>query len=159
MSERRTPWTSNSSLGHRHRVEQNALLRDRVGHHLATLEQVLDSLRRELAEAHERNRSLLETQGRLQQELLRAELLRAAPAESEPQLRQDRHGCEREDQAHRALEGEMHRIAHRSADLAQALAAEQEERRVLEAEVKCLHDQVAQLTEIVRMLMREDEPG
>jgi len=143
--------------GLRQRLDQHALLRDRVGHHLSTLAQVIDSLRRELADQREEIRTLSSERDRLQSALSRADLLQADRVESEARWRQVCREYEREVQVGEHPKRDQQRMVQHCAELEQALAVEQEERRTLEAEVTCLQDQVVQLTEIVRLLMDESQ--
>jgi chromosome segregation ATPase len=156
VSERRDRrHTGPTPSGLRYRVEQHAVLRDRVGHHLATLEQVVDTLRRELSERRDEIRSLSAERDRLRSDLARLDMLEADKLETETLWRHERHEYEREARAGQTLELEKQQLVQHCARLEQALAVEQDERRTLMAEVQCLQDQVVQLTEIVSLLMAE----
>ena len=157
--QRRRRAESWRSTGFHHRLQHSAQLRDRVGHHLATVEQVMESLRNELAAAREQTRRLADERDRLNQQLARADLQQTEHAESESRWHDSRQEYQRETLAHQTLEREHQRLRERCAELEQAVTRERDERQILGLELECLQEQVHELQAIIDVLTRADEVG
>lgn len=154
-SRRQPPLPTYVHSGARHWLPDNSQLRDRVGHHLETLEEVIGSLRREVAESREEIALLVEDRERLRRLVTRAEQVQAGQLESESRLLESRHQLEREEHARQAAQEHTEALRRRCGELEQALAAERTVRRSAEQEVAYLQEQVRQLTEIVDLLARD----
>ena len=131
---------------------RGALLRDRLGRQVGTAGQLIRTLRHELDACREQNRSLLQQCAGLQQQLARAEVLGTRQAESESRWQHSRGEHEGEMRLRQALERRERGLGDRCARLEAELGREREERRVQQAELQCLQEQVGALRAVLDLL-------
>jgi chromosome segregation ATPase len=159
VTEQRRRGAPGPGARYRDRLQQHAVLRDRVGHHLSTVEQVIQKLQRDVAAYREENHSLAAECARLHQQLERADQLQADQAQSESRWRETRSAYEREARARESLDRDHVALSARCRELEEALAVCEQERGLLSTEVQYLQAQVEELQTIIDLLAAEATAG
>jgi chromosome segregation ATPase len=136
----------------RHGLDDYSLLRQRLGRHLDDVEEVVESLREELAICREQVRALGNERDELRHQLVRADLVARDLAEFEARLKETERACQREVKLRENLEAERRDLVQRSADLEALLVRERSEKADLGAEIACLEAEVRELKAIAGLM-------
>jgi chromosome segregation ATPase len=133
-------------------AEQYSHLRDRLDSHLDDVEQVVESLRQELATCREQMRSLTDERDHLRHQLVRADLVAGDLAELAARWREAERELTREVKLRQSLEQERRELVERCAGLEESVSRERAQQANLVLELECLEQQVAELKAMVGLM-------
>jgi chromosome segregation ATPase len=145
-----------------HDAEQYSRLRDRLDTHLDDVEQVVESLRQELATCRGQMRSLTDERDHLRHQLVQADVVARDLAESATRLRETEREARREVKLRQSLELERRQLVERCAALEESVSRERAQQANLALELECLEQQVAELRAIAGLMAgggKVDENG
>jgi len=128
-----------------------------LGTYLQTTEEVIGSLRAELASYRQRYEALFSERNELLTAMAKRDLSGAEAAEAMTQWQRAREDSDRLQGVQRTLEDENGRLAQRSAELSAALREERERAAAAEEEIACLEEQVHHLEAMVDFLTKQLE--
>jgi chromosome segregation ATPase len=140
------------TLRRSHGAEQYSRLRHRLDTHLDDVEQVVESLRQELATCRGHMRSLTDERDRLRHQLVQADVVARDLAESAARLRETERDAKREVKLRQSLEQERRELVERCAALEESVSLERAQQANLALELECLEQQVAELKAIVGLM-------
>lgn len=127
-----------------------AALHRRIKGQLSTSEQLIEALKKQLAECRERNKALVQERNDLMKSIAQIDASRALRDGQEGQARRQQR--READSSRQALQRENEELSRRCLELEETLADRRREAAEAVEEIACLEEQVSQLQSMVDLL-------